>query len=95
MVKTLRNTIQRKPLYRRLIRILLYTLLGFGILLIVTTGFIYFYKDQIAEKILLAANDNQNGEIRFSDISFNPLVQFPSVSIQLNDFSYFALLITL
>lgn len=89
MVKTLRNTIQRKPLYRRLIRILLYTLLGFGILLIVTTGFIYFYKDQIAEKILLAANDNQNGEIRFSDISFNPLVQFPSVSIQLNDFSYF------
>ena len=89
MAETSRNTIERKPFYRRLIRILLYTLLSLAILLIVTTGFIYFYKDQIAEKILLVANDNQNGEIRFSDISFNPFVQFPSVSIQLNDFSYF------
>jgi len=89
MVETSRNTIERKPFYKRLIRVLLYASLCLGILLIVITGFIYFYKDQIAEKILLDANDNQNGEIRFSDISFNPFVQFPSVSIQLNDFSYF------
>jgi len=89
MVKTSRNTIERKPFYKRLIRILLYLLLSLIILLILATGILYLNKDQIAEKILLATNDQQNGEISFLDISFNPFVQFPSVSIQLNDFSYF------
>ncbi|MCD4735637.1 MAG: hypothetical protein K8R53_06305 [Bacteroidales bacterium] len=37
---------------------------------------------------MLRANDLQNGEICFSDISFDPFVHFPVVSIRLQEFVY-------
>jgi AsmA protein len=89
MAITSRNRIERKPFYTRLIRFLLYSLLGFIIFLILATSVFYIYKDTIGKELLLSLNSKQKGEITFSDISFNPFVQFPSVSIQLNDFSYF------
>lgn len=64
-------------------------MLGLFILLFIATGVFYIYKDQIAQEILSNANKYQKGEIIFSDISLNPFVQFPNVSIQLNEVSYY------
>jgi len=69
-------------------KILVLLLLYLGIILF---AFIYFLikKDQIAEVLLLSINKQINGEVSFTDISFHPFKQFPSVSVVLNNFNFY------
>jgi len=59
-----------------------------SILLIITILFNY-YKDDIAKEVLLRVNKIQKGELAFEDISFNPFVHFPNVSLALNAIDYY------
>ncbi len=48
-----------------------------------------YYKDDIAKEVLLRVNKIQKGELAFEDISFNPFVHFPNVSLTLNAIDYY------
>ena len=48
-----------------------------------------FYKDEIARDVLLRVNKLQKGELTFEDISVNPFVHFPNVSLALNAVDYY------
>lgn len=62
-----------------------------GILLILLLlGILFqFNKDKIASSLLLKVNEYQNGELVFDDLSFNPFIHFPDVSIVLYDIQYY------
>ncbi|MEZ5083149.1 MAG: hypothetical protein R2750_06845 [Bacteroidales bacterium] len=57
-------------------------------MLLITTGVLYHFKDEIGKKIFLSANNIQQGRFYFSDISFSPFVHFPSVSVHLKNVVY-------
>ncbi len=61
-----------------------------SILLIITAVF-YYYKDDIGREVLLRVNKIQKGELVFKDISFNPFVHFPNISLTLMDIDYYEL----
>jgi AsmA-like C-terminal region/AsmA family len=46
-------------------------------------------KDKIASTLLLKVNEYQNGELDFDDLSFNPFIHFPNVSIVLYEIQYY------
>lgn len=46
-------------------------------------------KDKIAGSLLLKVNEYQDGELKFDDISFNPFIHFPDVSIVLYEIHYY------
>ncbi|MGE5810774.1 MAG: AsmA-like C-terminal region-containing protein, partial [Ignavibacteria bacterium] len=45
----------------------------------------YFFKDDLSRSILLSLNNNINGKISFSDISFSPLKHFPDITLNLTN----------
>ena len=59
-----------------------------SILFIIAILFNY-YKDDIAKEVLLRVNKIQKGELIFEDISFNPFIHFPNVSLTLNAIDYY------
>ncbi len=77
----------------RLLKKILKKILVLLLLYIAIILFTFFYflikKDQIAEELLLSINKQINGEVSFTDISFHPFKQFPSVSLVLNNFSFY------
>ncbi len=58
-------------------------------LLILSTILFKYYRDDIARTVLLKANTIQHGELTFKDVSFNPFVHFPNVSIELDSALYY------
>ena len=76
-------------LARRSIRVALVVMLSILILLIGFTSFLYIQRDQIAEELLLTINTRINGEIQFDEVSFNPFVEFPKMSVDLNGTSLY------
>ena len=78
--------IKHKSLAGRISKVLLIIFLSLLFVIIVAGSVFYIYKDDIGERFLLSLNANSNGEISFSDISFNPLIHFPNASVQLHDF---------
>jgi len=72
--------------FKRLIVTLLSVFIA--ILIIITIVF-NFYKDDIGRELLLQVNKIQKGELVFDDVSFNPLVSFPDVSIALETVSFY------
>ena len=61
----------------------------FVTLLLIITLLFNYYKDDIAKEVLLSVNKIQKGELTFDDISFNPFVHFPNVSLSLNSITYY------
>jgi len=74
---------------RFLKRLIIFLLSGFVFVLAVATITFNYYKDDIGRALLLRANEYQKGELTFKNISFNPFVSFPDVSITLKTVSYF------
>ncbi len=83
------NKIVHKPFTKRIIKTLFYLLAAWIILLIVAAGLFYIYKDDISKKLLLSFNAMQRGEISLGEISFKPFVQFPDISIGINNVIYY------
>ncbi len=77
---------KRRKFGKRLLAIILLATLA---LLLVLTIIFQIKKDDIARGILLRVNNIQAGELVFEDISFNPLIHFPHVSVALNNISYY------
>ena len=78
-------TINRK-LVKKITAISLLTILS---LLIILMVLFQINKDKIAASLLLKVNEYQSGELAFDDLSFNPFIHFPHVSIVLNEIKYF------
>lgn len=82
-------SIKHKKLKRLIKRFLIifFSILAFITILI----FVLFYinKDDISRRILLKANNIQNGEMKFNDISLAPFAHFPSVSLRLDEINYY------
>ncbi len=72
-------------LFKRLTLIIVSAL---GLLLLTATLLFNYYKDDIGREVLLSINNVQNGELEFEDISFNPFVRFPKISLALNAIEY-------
>ena len=76
-------------LFRKILKVLTYLALAFVIL--IAFIFIYFsiYKDDLSRDLLLKLNEIQKGEITFEEISLTPFEQFPRISLNLVNVSYF------
>ena|GEM_PF-6107651 len=70
-------------------RLIIGTISVFIFLLFIMTVLFNFYKDEIARDVLLRVNKLQKGELTFEDISVNPFVHFPNVSLALNAVDYY------
>ena len=78
-----------KSFFRKLFRIFSYVflaILAFSIFI-----FIYFFanKNEFAEKVLLSLNENSSGEVIFQDIALYPFIQFPNISLALEDIEFY------
>ena len=80
------STHKKLSLVKRLIFIILSVIV---FLLIACIILFNYYKDDIGRNILLRVNKIQNGELVFEDISVNPFVHFPNVSLALKEVNYF------
>ncbi|KKL71498.1 hypothetical protein LCGC14_2094330, partial [marine sediment metagenome] len=76
---------KRRKLINRIIRGILFTILGVFILLLILTGYLFIDRDKISERVLLSLNDYTRGELIFESISFNPFIQFPSMSMLIRE----------
>ena len=74
---------------RKLLKVVLYSLIAWVLILILATVVLYIFKDDISKKLLLSLNDIQKGEITLEDISFSPFAHFPSISLRLNNLVYY------
>ena len=75
---------------RRLLKkVIIISLSVFVFILIVVSVLFRLNKDKIASSLLLKVNEYQNGELVFDDISFNPFIHFPDVSIVLYEIHYY------
>jgi len=79
---------KKKPIVIRILRALIIFFLSLFMLILATTAILYLNRDTIGKKILLHANDLQDGELSFADISFNPFVHFPVISVHLSGVIY-------
>ena len=75
-------------LFKRLITILIS---AFVLLVLLSIILFNFYKDDIGREVLLRVNKIQKGELAFKDISFNPFIHFPNISLTLMDIEYYEL----
>lgn len=75
--------------HRFLKRLIIGTISVFILLLVIMTVLFNFYKDEIAREVLLRVNKIQKGELAFEDISVNPFVHFPNVSLALKGVNYY------
>lgn len=73
---------------KQVFRISIFVLIGFILLLTTASVYVYFKRNDIAREFLNRVNEHHNGKIHFADISINPLVHFPNISIQLKDLEY-------
>jgi len=74
---------------RYIVNFIIFTILSVLLLLIGSFVLFSINKDKISSKIILATNNYAQGDIQFNDIQFNPYVQFPKISLSLNDVKYF------
>jgi AsmA protein len=83
------NNKEPVSLHRKILKILTYLALALVILL--SSVLIYFFinRDEIGRDLLLKLNEIQNGEIIFEKIAFAPFAQFPKISLNLVNVSYF------
>lgn len=72
-------------------RIILIIVVVIIAVMLVLTGLFNYYKDDIGRSVLLKVNKIQEGELAFDDIHFNPIKNFPNVSLELVDVEYFEL----
>lgn len=72
-----------------ILRLLVVFLVVSSVLLLLLFVLFHFKKDDIGRAILLSANRIQPGELTFADISFNPFIHFPDVSVALNNSNYY------
>ena len=77
---------KQKSILKRFAIIILSVLAAFFLLSIILFN---YYKDDIGRAVLLQVNKMQKGELSFEDISFNPFIHFPKVSLALNEVKYF------
>lgn len=77
---------KQKRFLKRFAIIVLSVLVAFFLLSIILFN---YYKDDIGRAVLLQVNKIQKGELSFEDISFDPFIHFPNVSLELNDVKYF------
>lgn len=70
-------------------KILLISLSVIVFILMLATLLFQLNKDKIASTLLLKVNEYQNGELVFDDLSFNPFIHFPDVSIVLEEIRYY------
>jgi len=67
---------------------LAWLLSGIVLLLFIASLVFYIYRDQIGRKVILKLNDIQKGEISFAELSFNPFIHFPNISVGLQNLYY-------
>jgi len=84
--KTVRS---RGSLFLRLMRLVIFVLIGFLGILLLLTGYFYLDRDNIGRKVLLYTNNLTQGELSFEDITFNPFRHFPNISLLLKDIVYY------
>jgi hypothetical protein len=74
---------------RRIIRIIGWIVLGFfSLILIITLGF-YLGRGWIMKRAVNYLNDQQPGEITMEQMNLIPLVNFPDITLQLRNVSYY------
>jgi hypothetical protein len=83
------KSIKRKSIILRILKIVLFFLLGLIILVSITTFIIYLKKDDIGRELLLSVNSSTNGELEFDEIDVAPFASFPNVSLSLINPKYF------
>jgi len=88
-VPEINNKIKSISPFKKIFKILSYLGLVFIILFAAALLLFYLYKDDISKKLLLSLNEVQNGEITVENISLTPFAQFPSISISLENTTYF------
>lgn len=76
----------RLHFFKRMILIIISVLIFLLVTIIVLFN---YYKDDIGREVVLHVNKVQTGELAFEDISVNPFVHFPSVSLALKGVNYF------
>ncbi len=75
--------------HRFIKRLILIILSVFVFLLLTIIVLFNYYKDDIGREIILRINKLQKGELAFEDISVNPFVHFPNISLALYDVDYY------
>jgi len=81
--------ITSSALFRKILKVLVYLSLAFFVLLAFTFLYFSINKDDISRDLLLKLNEMQKGEITFEKITLTPFAQFPKVSLNLVNVSYF------
>ena len=61
----------------------------FAILSIVLIAFLSSNKNEITRAVLLSLNDMQSGEFTLENVEFTPFKQFPNISVNLKNLTYF------
>jgi len=81
---------QKPKRKKRFFYLLIIGFLSFSIFLLLLIFVLFnFYKDDIGRELLLRVSKIQKGELIFKDISVNPFVHFPNVSLAINDIDYY------
>ena len=81
-----KSSYKKFPFFKRLILIILSV---FVFLLLTIIILFNYYKDDIGREIILRVNKLHKGELAFENISVNPFVHFPNVSLALKEVNYF------
>jgi hypothetical protein len=87
MVRKLKR--KERKLILRIIRGILFSVLGLIILLLLTTGYLFLNRDNISGRLLMSLSSYTRGELRFESIAFNPFIQFPSMSLLMREVEYY------
>jgi len=85
MTKSSLEIKNRKPYQKIILKVILFIAIILIFFLIAAFTAFYIFKDDITRSILLSLNNNINGKISFSDISFSPLKHFPDITLNLNN----------
>ena len=83
------NKTKHRSIYKTLLKIVLSSLTLFVAIILLLFLLFYLYKNDISRAVLDKVSELQNGEITFQDISLSPIAQFPSISIKLENLSFF------
>ena len=86
MVRKLKR--KERKLILRIIRGILFSLLGLIILLLLITGYLFLNRDNISGRLLMSLSSYTRGELKFESIAFNPFIQFPSMSLLMREVEY-------
>ncbi len=87
MVRKLKR--KGRKLIIRIVRGSFFVFLGMITLMLILTGYLLLDRDNISKRVLLSMNNHTRGELSFESVSFNPFIQFPSMSMLIREVEFY------